>query len=236
MGWKGESRRHSLSRKGIKTAHGLPIKPKTPYPQKNFYMTSRKITSSATINSDLEERILKEIRTEYKLPNNSYVIIEMYDETIDREEGKYDQTFVLYVYDREDELLFDGNGSFNIINAELTQNPTYPSITDFVGTLKGVSFDINKELKEISKASGVTENRQETIEKITERVWNVREKRNKAIRQGKRSKAKVNLQRLSKETGIPEDKLDIIVGQATLSSLGGKDNVYDTVKKLLGDD
>ena len=153
-GYHGHSREHGLHRKGIstKTAQGLPVKPKNPYPQKNFYMASRKITSSATINSDLEERIMKEIRTEYKLPNNSYVIIEKYDETIDKEEGKYKQTFVFYVYDREDELLFDGNGSFDIINAELSQNPTYPSITDFVGTLKGVSFDIN--LNEIDKSVG----------------------------------------------------------------------------------
>lgn len=57
--------------------------------------------------------------------------------------------------------------------------------------------------------------------------------RRDAIYRGKRSKSKVNLNSLSKKTGISVDDLDIPVGMGTLAALGGRDSVVAAVKKHL---
>lgn len=145
-GWRGESHRHRLAGMGIKTSK---IKSKSDFNQSNFYVSSRKLTSSREINDELENRVLKEFRSAYKIPNNSYVIIEKYDEDWDSMKKEWRQTFVFYLYDNNDELILDGNGSYLVINAEVEPDKEYPSLLNFKGTLIDVAFDIELALERL---------------------------------------------------------------------------------------
>lgn len=66
---------------------------------------------------------------------------------------------------------------------------------------------------------------------ITEKVWENHQKSTKAIYSGKRSKATVNMKKISDSTGLPLNLVDMAVGYGTLASLSGKDEV----RKAVGD-
>jgi len=149
MAWKNESHRHRMSAYGIKTNT---LQSKSDYNESHFHVSARKSVRWSNLNKELESRILQEFRTAYKIPNNSYVELEYYDKEWDSIEKEWMQTFIFYIYDREDELILDGNGSFRIINAEVEPNPTYPSMMDITkGTLVDVSFDIELALERLEK-------------------------------------------------------------------------------------
>lgn len=66
---------------------------------------------------------------------------------------------------------------------------------------------------------------------ITEKVWENHQKRAKAIYSGKRSKATVNMQKLSDASGLPLNLVDLAVGYGFLSAISGRDEV----RKAVGD-
>lgn len=138
-GWHNESHRHQLAGMGIKTSR---TQSKFIHPETDFYIPSRKPTSSLTINEEVESRILSEFRKYYKIPNNSYVQVDFFEEDWDSIEKKWKQIFAFTIMDKDDEIITTGSGSITVINAEVEPNPTYPSILDFKGTLISISFDI----------------------------------------------------------------------------------------------
>ena len=148
-GWKGESHRHRLAGMGIKTNR---LQSKFEQDEPYFYVSSRKSVRWSNLNKEIESRILKEFRTAYKIQNNSYVELEYYDSDWDDIEKVWKQTFVFTIYNKNDEIIIDGNGSYKVINAEVEQNPNYPSILDIrKGTLINVNFDIELALERLQR-------------------------------------------------------------------------------------
>jgi len=148
-GWRNESHRHRLAGMGIKTNI---LQSKYEFDASHFHVSARKPVRWSNLNKEIENRILVEFRTAYKIPNNSYIEIEYYDSNWDDIENVWEQIFVFGIYDKDNEEIIQGNGSFRIVNAEVETNPRYPSILDIKkGTLVNVNFDIELALERLNR-------------------------------------------------------------------------------------
>jgi len=71
------------------------------------------------------------------------------------------------------------------------------------------------------------------IQKILKKVMSAYNKRRDAIYRGKSSKATVNLNRLSKEVGLPINIIDMAVGMGTMAALSGEKEAEKAIKQQI---
>lgn len=134
MSWKGHRYEHGLCAKGVK------VTSKIGFRTSDISALSKKKTNNLNIANDIEEKLMREIRKVYKLPNGSWISLELYEREYSDFTNTISQVISFTVLDKNNNSIMAGYGTVGI--KPITMRIHHDELL-FNGTMKHISVDIS---------------------------------------------------------------------------------------------